>query len=784
MALTGRQAGGYAVNSLTIEAGSTVVTARWKYPYGYTYSITGFKVLWYAYGASGPSRAWVVSSVTVNKDESTQGWWRSTLEPPQSTDAQHIYCWVAPVASGKWGSGPDWQKSATVSSPWVSGQIAAAKGQLQAVSASQDGAKVTIEWTPVNEYQRYVNVYRRLNGATDWKLYKSLVKASAGVWSEWLADGSNARYALRAVLGDKKTLGALTSVEGGARFDGKPLACSSLKAQALTSESMKLTWKNAGHVGASYDFEWSYDGNAWKNGQRDIISEETWTVSSATAFTIGGLDSGKRWYARMRRSNDTGSSEWADLVSTVLATRPTAPTMGTLPTSVAVDGSFVASWTHNSEDGSDQSAYELVVNGTTYSGTTATTRTLRPSTLGVGDGGTVTVKVRTKGVHASWSPYSATQAVHVYAEPSVGLALTAGGADVEGDATAFPLRIVAQLPAYVAANHAVAWWAEVVAAESYPTVGRDGSPVTVSEGERLWHVDMPADSGTEVPSEGDACNRVCIAVAVGADALRMEPNVSYVARAGCATSAGLRGEDGAAFAWAPSGEVGQPGATLDYDPETLGMVVSVSCVDEDEQPTGATLAVWRVESGGSTVLVADGLAHGGTCVDPHPDFGDCAYRVVATDPATGLQDAMDVATHVPETAVVVQWGERWDVADEADEVAPGVLSYAGERVRLPFELSLSEEREADMAEVAYLDRRRPVLYVGRALRQECSASGVIDESEDPGIHWRIRAMLEAGGPVYVREPSGTGFWASVRGTVTPSGPGTSAVSLRFVRVEG
>lgn len=784
MALTARQSGGYAVNSLTIQAGATVVTARWKYPGRFLASITGFKVLWYAYGAGGPKRAWVVSSVSVNKDESTEGWWQSTLEPPQSADAQHLYCWVEPTSSGKWKSGPDWQKSATVSSPWISSQIAAAKGQLQGVSASQSGSKVTIEWTTVNEYQKYVNVYRKLNGATKWTLYKPLVKASDGSWAETIAAGSSARYALRAVLADKKTVGAMTSVEGGERFAGKPLECKSPKAQALTSDSMKVTWANSGSVGTSYEFEYSDDGNAWANHQVDAITHATLESTSATSFTVGGLDSGRRWYVRMRRTNGTGSSKWTGLVSTVLATEPTAPTVGTLPTSVSADGRFTVSWTHNSEDGSDQSAYELDANGTTLTGTTDTAIVLTPSELGVGDGGNIVVKVRTKGVSASWSPWSAAQTVYVFADPSVGVALTSGGDDVEGDATTFPLQIVAQLPTYVAANHAVTWWAEICAGESYPSVGRDGSEVTVSDGERLWHIDAPATDGTEVPAEGDACNQVCLVATVGADALHLEPNVTYIVRAGCATSAGLRGEDEATFVWSPSGTVGQPDAVLEYDPDTLGMVVTVTCVDDGDDPTDATMAVWRVESGGSTVLVAEGLAHGGTCVDPHPDFGDCSYRVVATDPATGLQEAVDVATFVDESAVVIQWGERWDVADEADEVAPGVLSYAGERLRLPYELSLTEDREADMVEVTYLDRTRPVLYVGRALSQQFSASGVIDEDSDPGIHGRVRAMLDLGGPVYVREPSGSGFWASVRGTITPLSRGMAQISLRFVRVEG
>lgn len=783
MALTSRQSAGYAVNGLSVAriSGTTRLQARFAYPSRWLSSVTGFNVIWYAYGDAGPSRAWVVSNATVNKNESVGGWYQHTLDCPEDAQAQHLYCWVAPVASGTWKSGPDWAKSATVDSPWVAQALAEARGQLTRVTASQDGARVSIQWERVNEYQAYANVYRSVDGG-EWALYRQVSAVSGSFVDAALARGSSYRYQLRAALSDKRTLGEATPVEEGLSFDAAPLPVEGLRARALTSTSMTLTWTNRGHVGECYDVEWSSDGDAWANNEASAISSATLEEAEADVYTVGGLDSATRWFARVRRRNETGASDWTTIVSTLLGTVPSAPTLGALPVSVPVDGTLAVSWTHNSEDGSAQSAFELELNGTAaVSGTTASAATVRPAEISVGDGGELRVRVRTKGALESWSDWSEPAVVQVWAQPSVGVSLVCGGSEVAGAATSMPMQLRVQLSAYVAGNHAIAWWADVSAGEGYPSTARDGSPAVVAEGERLWRLDAVPDDGTEVPPEGDACNRVCLLVTVDASCLRMEPNVSYVAHGGCVTAAGLRAEGSVAFTWDPSGSVGDPSAVLSYDPLTLSMGVEVAC--EDGAP-GTMLSVWRVEQGGSAVLVAEGLAPGGTCVDPHPDFGSCVYRVVATDPESGMQSSAEFEAWVDEGALVVQWGERWEGDAEAEEVAPGVLSYAGSRIRLPYDVRIEEDREVEMAEVEYLGRRLPVLYVGEMQRQQLSASGTLYEDDDPGAHGRIRDLLSHGGPCYVRAPSGVGFWASVRGNLSADMGGVSTYSLTFKRVEG
>lgn len=793
MALTARESGGYAVNSVSVEAvgsGSTNVRVRFKYPSKWLYSVTGFNVIWYAYGDKGKANAWVVQNVTVNKNESVDGWWQHVLAAPEDQQAQQLYAWVAPVASGKWSSGPDWAKSNVVASPWVSAEIAEAKGQLDGARAEFDGSKVTITWSRVNEYQRYVNVYRSVNGGS-WALYRQVGATPGTFVDSGIAAGSSYRYRLRAVLADKTTTGAVTQVESDKSFDARPLAVKSLSASCSAAGAMRIDWENQGRTGDEYHIEWSANGNAWADNVMQDITSATLEQPTATVYTVTGLDSGQRWHARVRRANDAGESPWSGIVSVTLGTVPQAPTVAPVPSAVAADGALTLSWTHNSEDASAQSAYEVRARAdggtwsTVASGTTATTATLRPSDLGVADGGTLQVQVRTKGVLATWGAWSAAVSVQVWAQPAVGLALLSGGAEVGGEATSFPMQVRVELSSHAEGNAAVSWWAEIEAAEDYVGVARDGSQALVKSGDRLWHADAAAGEGAEVPASGDACNRACYLVTVTAADVRLMRNVSYVVRAGVATMAGMRAESQLAFEWSPSAEVPEPDATLEYDAGSMTMLVTPTCTDDGGSPVGgATLDVWRVELEGTAVLVAEGLRSGEACVDPHPDFGDCVYRVVAVDATTGEQASADIATYVDEASVVIQWDEQWDSVAGAEEVAPGVMAYAGSRVRLPYDMQLSEERESDMVEVEYQNRRWPVLYSGTIRRHESTTTGTLYEGDDPGIIARVLAMLDFGAACYVREPARSGYWASVRGTVNQDQAGLATVSLRVRRVEG
>lgn len=787
MALTKDERDGWKVNTLTLtvmEGEGYNLQLKWAYPGSYINSISGFNVIWYAYSSeSDPNAAWVVEDANVDKDQSTAGTWQHRFTVPEDLDAKFLYAWVAPTPSTKWTA--KWAKSKTIASPRVSDDIDAAMGQLSSVAADMDHGSVTITWERVNAYQRYVNVYRSVDGGA-YSLYRQ-VGATLGEFTDnGLARGSSYRYRLRAVFSDGKTMGEETPVANDDSFDSAPLPVDKLKASAYDSTHVKLTWRNQGVTGDEYEIQYSSNGSAWDDNVTGDITTETLEEPVATVFTFSVPETGMRWYARVRRVNEAGESSWTALVSTVIGTQPEAPTLGALPTYVTADGSLTVAWRHNSEDGSDQTAYQVQVNqASAASGSDNTsTVTLAPSSFSIGDGGTMAVRVRTKGAHADWSPWSEEVTVAVWASPSVGVAIRHDGSDVAGEVGGFPFQLRMQLPSYVEGNHAVAWWAEIVADEAHPSTGRDGTPVAVAAGDVLWRADGVPDDGTTVPQSGDACNRVCYLVTVGAQGLRMEPNVTYTARGGCVTASGMRATSDASFSWAPGGEVPEPDATHEYDPDTLTMRIAVACEDGGEPVEGVLLSVWRVESGGSTVLVADGLSSGDECVDPHPDFGECTYRVVATDQATGVQSAAEFLGQVDEGAVVIQWGEDADGIQYPEEVAPGVTSYAGQRVRLPYGIDLTEDRELDMAEVEYLGRERPVLYTGDVIRQEATVACDLYEPDDPGVHSRVRALLDHGGPCYVRTPSGTGFWASVRGSLSASMRGVSRLTLRLKRVEG
>lgn len=123
------------------------------------------------------------------------------------------------------------------------------------------------------------------------------------------------------------------------------------------------------------------------------------------------------------------------------------------PTNLSPDGGYVVqatsvplSWSHNSVDGSSQTAYELQVrrvgttSWTTYTGTAAETRNISVSTF-ASNGQSIEWQVRTKGDHATYGPYSSVSSFEVASRPSVSITAPASGATITSASTPLTFTI-------------------------------------------------------------------------------------------------------------------------------------------------------------------------------------------------------------------------------------------------------------------------------------------------------------------------------------------------------
>ena len=202
---------------------------------------------------------------------------------------------------------------------------------------------------------------------------------------------------------------------------------------------------------------------------------------------------------------------------------------------------------------------------------------------------------------------------------------------------------------------------------------------------------------------------------------------------------------------------------------------------------GVTLSVYRREYDGSFTELATGVNHMyGTFVpDPHPALDYARYRVVATTNDTGAVSYYDIPAYpVGESSIIIQWDEQWTNFDNDSEDALADPVWDGSLLRLPYNIKVNDRHSPDVSLINYIGREHPVAYYGTQLGVSSSWSTDIDKKDEETLYG-IRRLARYMGDVYVREPSGTGYWANIKVSYGQSYNNlTIPVTFDVTRVEG
>lgn len=202
---------------------------------------------------------------------------------------------------------------------------------------------------------------------------------------------------------------------------------------------------------------------------------------------------------------------------------------------------------------------------------------------------------------------------------------------------------------------------------------------------------------------------------------------------------------------------------------------------------GVTLAVYRREFDGSFTELAKNIDHTKNTyiVDPHPSLDYARYRIVATTQSTGAVSYYDVpGFQIQEKAIIIQWDEEWSEFDAYSDDPPAKPEWAGSLLKLPYNIDISDSYNMDVSHVNYVGRKRSVSYYGTHLGETSNWSTEIPKA-DKATLYALRRLAIWTGDVYVREPSGSGYWATVRVSFGQThGSLTIPVTLSITRVEG
>lgn len=225
--------------------------------------------------------------------------------------------------------------------------------------------------------------------------------------------------------------------------------------------------------------------------------------------------------------------------------------------------------------------------------------------------------------------------------------------------------------------------------------------------------------------------------------------------------------------------------------EVIGPTIDWPIVEEGTPITERTyindilLSIYRKNQDGTMVAIAENFENQDSVfvTDPHPNLMKNSYRIVGRDKNTGAMTFVDTPEYQLHcTDIIIQWDENVHFTDVTENSLPA--EYAGNTIRLPYNIDVSESANIENNMVNYVGRKNPVSYYGTQTGYTATWNTVIPKSDRDTIAL-LRKLQVYPGDVYVREPSGTGYWAHVTVTFPINHVElTVSVSLNVTRVEG
>lgn len=608
--------------------------------------------------------------------------------------------------------------------------------------------------------------------------------------------------------------------------------------RAASKTSIYLEWEEVASA-TSYDLEYTTKNEYFDN------SDQTTTISNIefTHYEKAGLETGHEYFFRVRAVNAGGASPWSEVASVTIGKNPAAPTTWSSTTTAITGEPLNLYWVHNSEDNSSETYAELeltIGNGapevhTITKSTDEDKKDLASvysvNTSSYPEGTVIKWRVRTAGVTLSYGDWSVQRTIDIYAPVTLQLRVTDIHENSVSYLTSFPFYIYA-LPG-PRTQTPIAYHVAITSNDTYESVDQIGNKKIVNRNEEVYS--QYFDISEELLVEMSASN------------VDLENNVTYTVTVTVTMNSGLTKEATHEFQVQWEDVSYLPNASISIDkealtasihpyceeykvryckvifdasagtytltdeliPETEGYSVEGAFVDGYPvfsaivngnityfsvlPPAGGTLvedvtlSVYRREFDGTFTELATGIPNTSNTyiTDPHPALDYARYRIVATKDSTGAVSYYDPPGYpVNEHAVVIQWDEDWTRFETSNEDALVEPAWSGSILKLLYNIDVSDKNNKDVKLVEYIGRKHPVSYYGTQLGTTSTWNMDVVKSDKETIY-ALRRLMVYPGDVYVREPSGTGYWANISVSFSQKHCElTVPVTLELVRVEG
>ena len=572
---------------------------------------------------------------------------------------------------------------------------------------------------------------------------------------------------------------------------------------AKTSTEVQLNWQST-KGSTSYEVQYTTQYRYFDSSG----NVSSMTVNNTNA-AVTGLESGTEYFFRVRGNNESGTSGWSEIISIVVGAVPDAPTTWANIYTSTTDKLPVLYWTHNSEDGSPETKAELYITingayiGARYDDTSKEKDQVCSYSLALlgsnfQNDTKIEFKIRTMGIlkrnadgTEAWSPWSTVRTIQLYQTPT--LSATVSGLDENQKLASYPLILTYN--AGPVTQNPISWHHEIIACATYETIDETGQSRTVMKNEVIW-------------SKSCSASERSTSLTIDPTLTILENGEEYIVKTVVGMNTGLSTSHEQFFRVSMLETPIDIEAVINYDTQTYTASIEVAVydriqdneldiiTDENDNPIyanggklldDALVSIYRREFDGSFVPIVKNAMNreNNTFVDPHPALDYARYRVVANLTGNGSFDFYDLPAYpIQEKAIIIQWSEQWQNYIGADDLVLASPAWSGSLVRLPYNIDISDDFSNDVNLQKYIGRKRPVSYYGT--QQEHTATWSVDiPKDDVETLYAIRRLADYFGNCYVREPSGTGYWAQIKVSYSQThNELVIPISFSITRVEG
>lgn len=383
------------------------------------------------------------------------------------------------------------------------------------------------------------------------------------------------------------------------------------------------------------------------------------------------------------------------------------------------------------------------------------------------------------------SPHSDVITVWFYKKPTMDLRITSAIKDEDGYyiIDTFPIDYTASVSSGALVN-VIGYTVTIAADEGYGTLDETGKYTNITAGEivyeRLHQKSQTSSLEYQILPQD----------------VILRNGISYTLRVSATLSSGATAEQTVKLRPTIENNAHEIFTRYMFDPDLLSLSINAfagkgpDILNPDRAITvddGCTISIYRIHDDYTMIPIAEDIPNQDSMyvVDPHPSLKQARYRVVVTDDIGGGRTFYDTPPFdVNCIDMVLQWDETYSVIEDTGTEKSLVRPTNGSMLRLKYNIDVTESADLENNLIKYVGRKDPVSYYGTQTGYTASWSTDIPKSDIETIRM-LRKLQVYAGDVYVREPSGTGYWANVKVTfpITHCKPVVN-VSLDISRVEG